>query len=347
MGEQRERPGVGHGRKERRGLAILEETVTKPRLDGGLGFVFRELPTSDYGIDGHIETVEYVGEAEEMTGKLVSVQVKSGPSYLSPSKGDSWIVDIKKTTVEYWRSHSVSVLLVVVDVESRVCYWTRGDTYEHEKTTEYYKVRVPKRNVLDNQAARKVARLANEATLLDARLAALETDLPIINRAVRGEPVVIDLMLWVNKMSSRTDYQVGVLDRNKEYEEPPYMTPFSRGSFLGSRDVAKTASIVVPWASPEADPDSYELLGPDQDDLYQQYLAGYGTWDNEDGVYFDTLNEFPNWLEGRRAKFTSQISEPYDHTPETEHYRLRLTPNELANAFPVVYQYLKDVEDGG
>ncbi|MGI8865511.1 MAG: hypothetical protein ACR2G1_02125, partial [Rubrobacteraceae bacterium] len=155
---------------------------------------------------------------------------------------------------------------------------------------------------------------------------------------------MIDLMLWVNKMSSRTDYQVGVLDLDKRDEEPLHMTPFSRGSFVGSDDIARTASIILPWASPETDPDSNELLGPDRDDLYQQYLAEYGTWDNEDEVYFDTLNEFPNWLEERRAKFTSQIFEPYDHTPETEHYRLRLMPNELANVFPVVYRHLKAIE---
>jgi len=46
------------------------------------GSVFRPVhQEDDFGIDGFIELVA----AEEVTGRLVGVQVKTGDSYLSPS----------------------------------------------------------------------------------------------------------------------------------------------------------------------------------------------------------------------------------------------------------------------
>ena len=174
MKGQCKRPQVGHGQTEKLGIAILSQLVNEPRETGGLGFLFRELTTSDYGIDGQIEVVEGIGEQAEPTGKIVSVQVKSGSSFLKPKTGDSWVISIRQTTVEYWRSHSVPVLLVVVDVEGRTCYWARGDTYEHEETEEHFKVRVPKCNILDNRSARRVTELADEPTEVERRLAALE-----------------------------------------------------------------------------------------------------------------------------------------------------------------------------
>lgn len=343
MQDRKNRPEVGYGQTERRGMAVLDEVVNKPLAEGGLGFLYRESVTSDYGLDGQIEVVETVGERREATGKIVSVQVKSGPSYLKPATGDIWVVPIKKSTVQYWKSHSVPVLLVVVDVEERICYWARGDTDEHEQTEEHCNVRVPKSNVLDRGAAWKVAELAENTTVFERRLAALEADLPLIDAALSGGVVVMDLMLWVNKMSGRTDYHVGLRDWDALAAEPRFMKSFSRGSALGSGDIAKVAAYIAPWATPVPDPGSQELLAPDRDELYEQYLSEYGTRDSEDGIYLDLLDEFPSWLEERRSRFTEQIADPYEYTGETEHFRIRLVPNEVARAFPVVYRHLKGI----
>jgi hypothetical protein len=345
MEDQGKRPQVGHGQTERRGVAILDQVVNEPRERDGLGFLFREMTTFDYGIDGHIEVVETVDERSEPTGKIVSVQVKSGASFLRPSTGDSWVVPIKKSTVEYWRSHSVPVLLVVVDVDGRVCYWIRGDTYEHAETKEHYKVRVPKRNVLNGGAARRIAELADESTVVERRLAALETDLPLMNAALRGEVAVIDLMRWVNKSSGRTDYHIGLRDSDATDADPPYMRSYFRGSALSSGGVTDLASYLAPWADAVADTDSYDLLAPDRDDLYQEYLQEYGAWDNEDGMYFDVLDEFPEWLDKKYGGYAGLVAYPYRFTPETEHFRLRLEPNGLGEGFPVVYRYLKNLNE--
>ena len=56
--------------KDRKGVNLTERQV----LEAGL--IFREQPVSDYGIDAHIE-IENNGKA---TGRLIAVQIKSGPT---------------------------------------------------------------------------------------------------------------------------------------------------------------------------------------------------------------------------------------------------------------------------
>ena len=55
-----------------------------------LGFMFREQPIGDYGIDAIIETKDN----NYLSGKLIAVQIKSGDSYFSKKKrkqcGVSW-----------------------------------------------------------------------------------------------------------------------------------------------------------------------------------------------------------------------------------------------------------------
>ncbi|NDJ11637.1 MAG: DUF4365 domain-containing protein [Acidobacteriia bacterium] len=51
------------------------------------GLVWRENQIKDVGIDGQLE---YVDESGSATGRLVAVQVKSGPSYFTHNDGACW-----------------------------------------------------------------------------------------------------------------------------------------------------------------------------------------------------------------------------------------------------------------
>lgn len=138
MSAQQQRPQVGNSLTEKVGLSVVSEIVHKPAAEGGMGFLFRDLPTHDFGIDGQIEVVDEVNGRNEPTGRFVSVQVKSGPSFFRTSKNNGWIVPIRKSTVHYWRSHSVPVLLIIVDTENRKCFWTRADVDDYPETAASY-----------------------------------------------------------------------------------------------------------------------------------------------------------------------------------------------------------------
>ena len=56
-------------------------------VEAELGWLFREQPTEDYGIDAQVEVVD--GEA--VRGKLLALQIKSGLSlFREPAPGGWW-----------------------------------------------------------------------------------------------------------------------------------------------------------------------------------------------------------------------------------------------------------------
>ena len=64
--------------EERLGIAAVQARAAK------LHQIWRETPTGDFGIDGHMEFLRHNGMA---TGMMVGVQVKSGASYLQRDNG--------------------------------------------------------------------------------------------------------------------------------------------------------------------------------------------------------------------------------------------------------------------
>jgi hypothetical protein len=84
-----------------------------------LGWVFREQPTSDFGVDAH---VELVGDGAP-TGRLLGVQVKSGPSHFSEPYKDGWIFRPSSRHMAYWLNHSLPMTLLLVDVDNETIYW--------------------------------------------------------------------------------------------------------------------------------------------------------------------------------------------------------------------------------
>jgi hypothetical protein len=72
-----------------------------------LGWIFREQPIADMGIDAHIERVD----DGNPTGKLVALQIKTGASHFRVTNG-VLIYYGNATHLEYWTGHSLPVLLV-------------------------------------------------------------------------------------------------------------------------------------------------------------------------------------------------------------------------------------------
>jgi hypothetical protein len=84
------------------------------------GYVFRETPNGDIGIDGQIEHVNYKGEA---TGKIVATQIKSGNSYLV-DKGDHFAFYPQEKHRNYWAVFPLPVILFVFYPKDDRIYFT-------------------------------------------------------------------------------------------------------------------------------------------------------------------------------------------------------------------------------
>lgn len=108
--------------------------------------IWRETATGDVGIDGNLEFVNVDGFA---TGKVIAVQVKSGPSYFKNESANGWKFYPEDKHKFYWESFPLPVILVLHDPSSNNSYW--ADVRQALRTpvrTEQNFIEVPRCNIL-------------------------------------------------------------------------------------------------------------------------------------------------------------------------------------------------------
>ncbi len=114
-----------------------------------LGWLYREQPVSDFGIDAHVELV-VDGEAN---GNLIALQVKSGASFFSHPEGEGWAFPFDDKHYQYWVNHDLPIVVVLYDPESGLAYW-QAVTHETAVSTGIgWKVVVPRVQRLDGRSA--------------------------------------------------------------------------------------------------------------------------------------------------------------------------------------------------
>src|SRR5260370_4540724 len=106
---------------------------------------FREQSTSDYGVDAQAE-VERDGRP---VGRLVGLQIKTGPSWFGEPYEGGWKFRPEKKHISYWLNHSLPIYILLVNLDTEIIYWQEIS----ERTLEACPlagilVRVPEANVL-------------------------------------------------------------------------------------------------------------------------------------------------------------------------------------------------------
>jgi hypothetical protein len=84
-----------------------------------LGWIFREQPNQDKGVDAQIEEVAN-GRA---TGRLIGLQIKSGISWFKRKTRSGFIYSGDLEHLTYWQGHSLPILIVLFDPISAEAYW--------------------------------------------------------------------------------------------------------------------------------------------------------------------------------------------------------------------------------
>ncbi|WP_176459502.1 DUF4365 domain-containing protein [Rhodococcus sp. OK302] len=120
-------------------MAIVKLTVSQ-----NLRWLFREQHESDQGIDGQIETA-FGGVG---SGRLIAVQIKSGPSYFRESTDEGWIFRFGENKARLWLGHALPVMVLLIDTNSHTVFWQRIALTTVESTGKGYKVLVPRANNL-------------------------------------------------------------------------------------------------------------------------------------------------------------------------------------------------------
>jgi Domain of unknown function (DUF4365) len=124
----------------RRGVNVVEEHVL------ALEWFFRDQPISDQGIDAHAEKAPGgVG-----TGRLLAMQIKSGPSYFRKPTKNGWTFPFSAKKARLWLGHGLPVVVVLVDLDERVGYWQQISEQTIVSTGKNFKVEVPRSNRLED-----------------------------------------------------------------------------------------------------------------------------------------------------------------------------------------------------
>lgn len=129
-------------------------------LFGKLGWIFREQPIEDYGIDAHVEVVE----GNKATGKLIALQIKCGESWFEEKTDDGIVFRGEIKHLEYWQEHSLPVMVVLYHEGEEVAYWQAVNSNNVQKTEKAWKLIVPFRQKINAQSLEKIQEFSRKLT---------------------------------------------------------------------------------------------------------------------------------------------------------------------------------------
>lgn len=285
------------------------------------GWMFREQPINDIGIDAHIEHVDKSG-----VSKLIALQIKSG---------NSWFKEIKEGTVifraintrqyHYWTKNSLPCILVLYNPDDNKCIWQKLTIDTIEKTKDglgkgFY-VKVPINQIfLDLESNMKLLSFSNlpEHIINYNFLLSQREFMEIIDN---GGTVKLHSNEWVNKSSGRGEIELIVCkDDKKKIYKYPYWFPYTP-----YEDVFKR---LFPWAE----------FYPDEDFYWEQDVS---LW-KKLHCYYDKEND--EWINVGMPfeKFRDSL-EPMrfiNHSNEVAEYMLILKLNDLGKAFLKVNSFV-------
>jgi hypothetical protein len=280
-------------------VASVGLTQVQLAFESRIGWLFRNQPTEDYGIDAHVEVVD----GKDVRGQLLAVQVKSGTSWFSEPTPGGWWFRPDVAHVQYWINHSLPVAVVLYHPDRELSYWQLVNrTTLAETKTGGWKLLVPEEQVLDEQAVLPLT----EATQGDPyvlRVRELQLAKPWMEMLVGGTRLVIDMEEWINKTSGRGSISIGV-DREDGNDPEPLVT----WRFLaGPASYTESAAKLFAWADLDVHEETYETEEPT--DYWTSELRPSGIRPYKNGA------------------------------GEIDYFRLELSLNELGRAFLVVDKF--------
>lgn len=278
-----------------------------------LGWIFREQPIADMGIDAHIELVR---QDNNPTGQLIGVQIKSGEGNFHET-ADAWVYYGTHAHLDYWTGHALPVILVAHLPKRGETLWVQIDESTIHRTRKHWRVAVPKDQRLGPDTRAKLE-AAFEGSPRQQRLRRLALHEPLMRHIENGFKVCVDLDDWYNKGLNRSTVQVIVEDEHGDGDVEMEWFQY----FFG-RDMKAVAERLFPWATARVDLDFYDQNSDTEESERDRLLR---VMDDDDGIQHEV---------------DPDAVYPYsDNNGEVASYRLQLSLNELGRAYLAVSDYL-------
>jgi hypothetical protein len=294
---------------ERIGVNAVERIVVSE-----LGWIFREQPIVDMGIDAQIELVEN----GIPTGKLVALQIKSGASHFrNGPEAYTYYGDL--THLEYWLDHALPVVLIAYLPEFDETLWVHVTAHSVVRTKKAWRVSIPKKNKLGPDTKHLMEKVF-EGTPAQQRLRKLSIDLPLMRHINAGSKVSVELEDWINKSLGRTTIEVFVDDEVDETHSQKWPM------YFGGYGMKELAEMLFPWADASID-----------EEFYEQNDERRGGWEEAR----DRAADIDNGISEPGAADVITDEYPYaERGGEVEVYRFKLDLNEVGEAFLVLSDYM-------
>lgn len=294
-------------------------------VEDDFGWLYRIQPLeTDYGIDAHIEIVED-GEA---TGRLIGVQIKTGPSWFREEKEEGFIFRGDIEHYNYWTNHSLPVILVLCNDEDEKCYWVEVREENVEKISKStWKILVPKKQILNSYSKYALENVAENKSSYEKKLDMLIVAKSWMKEIKKGNTVILESEEWVNKMSGRGSLTIKVVDEHTGEESVATDWPYINLPGWCYEDAFPK---LFPWANISVDEDFYEYYDE------QQYILENGCYNSEDDEWFYDAEDLQYYLDSLPS------IRPYENCGEVAKYRLVLNLNGLGESFIKVDDYLRN-----
>lgn len=168
-----------------------------------IGFVFRDQPIADYGIDAIIEPK---GE-RYLSGKMIAVQVKSGDYFFKERKEDYVVFRGDSAHYNYWINHSLPVIVVLHHPSTGEIIWENITRETAIKCKTGWKTNVPCKQVLKD-SKEKLLNLANKQSEFERRWNSLVIAKKWMLETLKQGYLILEVEEWVNKSSGRGHFRL-------------------------------------------------------------------------------------------------------------------------------------------
>lgn len=226
---------------ERIGVSAIENQTSS------LGWIFREQPIVDMGIDAHIEVVD---SNNNPTGRLLGAQIKTGASHFK-DKTDHLVYYGSITHLEYWLKHSLPVILIAYLPENKQICWVEVSKDSIEMTEKSWKIKIPKSQLLDERSLLTLSSIA-DGTKSEVRYRNLLLHTGLMEFLDNGGTLQVKKEDWLHKFLSRGLVQLikTNLDGTQEIIE-------SNNFVYSGYEITEAVETVYPWATVHLDEDFY------------------------------------------------------------------------------------------
>ena len=287
-----------------------------------IGFLFREQPIGDYGIDAIIET----RNENYLSGKMIAVQIKSGESYFSEKKDDCVIFRGEAKHYDYWIDHSLPVIIVLYSPSRGKCIWESVNKETAIKFKRGWKIAIPLQQTLENSKD-KLQDLANKQSEFERRWTSLVVAKEWMLEAKERGMLILEVQEWINKSSGR-----GTFILKTEEDDGSEKIFFKRDLFgFGTKHYEFVIQELFPWATFEIDEEFYEM-NMEEDCAQRRYVtdrqvaSALGIKGDELLKYSDTLSKLYPYRNG---------------AGEVDFYRLKLSLNQVGESFIRIDHFLE------